>query len=183
MQFTIETKEVSDLLNKCFLNSYAELSTAIKNTAVYGIRDIKDHTPVRTGRAKNSWRWKFENQLVAGVYSNTKYMEALDGGWKRTRPIKGDPILIFEVGKKVASKSSTTTLYKRYKNAMSSLKGKGLSPIQKQALAVKKSGVVITRQVNKPASFRGHNFIQPAAQRMEYKLHDEVCRAYERIMK
>jgi hypothetical protein len=171
-----------------------EYRRALKETSSYGIRQIKQDTPYRTGDAQKGWKWGFTGTLISSINNEIGYVAGLDGGWDRTRPIntrvgrpsvnpKASPALVFQVGKKTAAKSDPTTLYKRYKNAMKALNGKGLDPKEKAQRATQKSGVVVCKRVNKLASFKGRKFIQPVVNRIGDFGTSQVLKATDRILK
>ena len=176
---------VEKMLNKFGDNAVKEYRNALKDTSVYGLREIKNATPVRTGTAKNYWKWAFKGELITGIVNDVGYINDIDQGWSRTGPIVPNKAkaLVFQVGKQTAKKSSTATLYKRYASAMKSLKGKGLSAKEKSQRATEKSGVVVVKNVKTPASYKGKHFIQPTVDRMANYLDNAIGKANERLFR
>jgi len=181
-QVKADFSKTINMLNRFGSKATTEYRTALRNTSVYGLREVKTATPVRTGTAKNTWKWAFTDKLITGITNNVGYLEGLVKGWSRTKPIiaKGKA-LVFEVGERKSAKSSTKSLYKRYTKAMKSLKGKGLDAKEKQRQAVAKSGVVVVRQVNTPAKFKGNDFITPVVNRIDRKFMNEITEANRRL--
>jgi hypothetical protein len=181
----INTKDVDNMIKRYGNTAVTEYRRALKETNVYGLREVKKDTPVRTGNARGGWKWGFTGNLISLINNEIGYVGDLDSGWSRTSPIVASKAkaLVFQVGKKTASKSSTETLYKRYKNAMKALKGKGLNPKEKAQRATQKSGVVVCKRVNKPASFKGRKFIQPVVNRIGDFGTSQVLKATDRILK
>ena len=181
----INTKEVDSMIKRYGDKAVTEYKRALKETNVYGLREIKKDTPVRTGNARAGFKWGFTGNLVALIDNNVSYVGALDSGYIRTSPIIASKAkaLVFQVGNKTAAKSDTTTLYKRYKNAMKALKGKGLDPKEKAKRATQKSGVVVVKRVNKPATFKGKKFIQPVVNRIGEFGTSQILKATDRILR
>ena len=190
----INTKEVDSMIKRYSDKAVTEYKRALKETNVYGLREIKKDTPYRTGNAQAGWGWEFTGSLISSIDNKLGYVAGLDGGWSRTSPIntrvgrssrnpKSSPALVFQVGNKTAAKSDTTTLYKRYKNAMKALKGKGLDPKEKAKRATQKSGVVVVKRVNKPATFKGKKFIQPVVNRIGEFGTSQILKATDRILR
>lgn len=182
-QVKADFSQTTKMIDRFGKNAVREYRTAITNTSIYGLREVKTANPVRTSTSKNAWKFVFKGSLVAGIINNVTYLEGLVKGWSRTIPIvaKGKA-LVFEVGKRKFAKSSTVSLYKRYASAMKSLKGKGLNAKEKQRQAVEKSGVVVVRRVNSPASFKGNDFITPVVNRIDRKFMKEVSEANRRLI-
>lgn len=180
----IDTSQVDNMISKFGQRAVTEYRRALVETNSYGLIEIKNATPVRTGDAQKAWKWAFTGELISSIDNQVGYVAGLDSGWDRTNPIepKNAKALVFQVGRKTAAKSSTTTLYKRYANAMKALKGKGLSPKEKQQQAVQKSGVVVVKNVKKPAKYSGKNFIQPVVNRIANKGTEQVLRATDRLV-
>lgn len=182
-QVKADFSQTLKMIDRFGKNAVAEYRTAITNTSIYGLREVKQANPVRTGTSKNAWKWAFKGQLISGIVNKVSYLEGLVKGWARTSPIvaKGKA-LVFEVGKRKFAKSSTASLYKRYASAIKSLKGKGLNAKEKQRQAVEKSGVVVVRRVNSPASFKGNDFITPVVNRIDRKFMQEITNANRRLI-
>jgi len=176
--------KVEKMLNQYGTKAVKEYKRALTNTSVYGLREIKNANPVRTGTSKNAWKWAFPGALITSIVNKVGYVPDLNNGWSRTSPIVAKPgkALIFEVGKKKAAKSSTFTLYKRYKAAAKSVKGKGLKGKERSQAITAKSGVVVVTRVDSPASYRGRHFIEPTVKKIEKKLASEIFKANERIL-
>ncbi len=175
---------IDTMISKFGARATKEYKTAINRSGVSGLREFKSRTPVRTANAKNRWKFEFNGELIASIFNDAKYIEDLDMGWKRNNPIlpKTAKVLVFQVGKKTAAKSSTTTLMNRYKQASKSLKGKGLSQLEKARQATAKSGVVVTRRVDSPASYKGANFITPTFNKLANLFEKEVASATGRLI-
>ena len=168
-----DAKEVNKMLDRYGREATREIERAVNDTIAQGYRTAVINTPHRVGNLKKSWRDE-KRGLSGTIYNFSKYVVPVNNGWSRTRPIrpKKAKALVFQVGKKTAAKSDTTTLYRRHKKAMKSLAGKGLSPRQKAAIATKKSGVVVTKSVNSPARFKGYKFI-------DNKIFPRISRDFE----
>ena len=177
-------KDVNKMLNNYGTKAVKEYKRALTNTSVYGLREIKTATPSKTNVTSKGWKWSFTGGLITSIINNMSHVPGLNNGWKRTTPIvaKNAKALVFEVGKKTAAKSSTFTLYKRYKAASQSMKGKGLSGKKRSDAITAKSGVVVVRRVNTPASFAGRHFIEPTVKKIEKKFMAEILKANERIL-
>jgi hypothetical protein len=186
MEFTFNLDTVQlDKFNEKFKSSAGkEITEAIKDTAIYGLREAKLQTPVRTGGARNSWKWAFKNSKLANIYSANNYIVSLSEGWKRTRPILPirAKVLVFQIAKRTAAKSATTTLYKRYQTAIKGLKGKGYSPQEKARIATQQTGVVITNKVTSPAKFKGYKFLDKVAYNTGYFFGNRVGQAIDKVI-
>ena len=164
-----------------------EYKKAVNNTSIDSINKLKANTPQRSGGRGGlitKWSWKFKDELISGIINNSPYINMVNDGWSRTRPIYPIPpkkFLMFEVGKRRSAVSSRSTLFNRYKAASDSMKGKGLKGLARMKAITAKSGVVMTKKVTKPAHFKGYHFIEKTIPVIEKRLLTEIARANERI--
>jgi hypothetical protein len=163
-----------------------EYKEAVNATVRYGYNIAPQATPAgRSKRLQKSWKHKIHG-LSGELYNTSNYATLVDGGWKRTRPIypvKAKVLVFATKGFKGSGDPSTKTLYTKYAKAMKALKGKKLSQSEKSQIATAKSGVVVTKSVKSPASFKGHGFItKNIYPKMVSRFKQEMTKANQRII-
>ena len=179
-------KDVERMLTKYKTRAVTEYKEAVRKTVIHGRRLAPQETPIgKRGDGTLKKSWQHEITGLSGVIFNTKdYAPLVNDGWNRTRPIfpVKAKILVFPTAKWTRSKKpSTMALINAHKQAMASLKGKGLSPQEKGKQATAKSGVVVTNKVTSPASFKGYKFMDKIFPKVEDRFMREIMQANERL--
>jgi hypothetical protein len=87
-----DDKEIKKFLNRLEKNVPRKLKTLVEQTAQFGLREIKETLPARTGNARNRYRSNKINDYSYYLRNDeVKYLEGLESGFKaRTvRPKRG----------------------------------------------------------------------------------------------
>ena len=186
---TADTTQVDDMLKRFGTNAVKELTNAVNKAGVYGMRELHATTPKLTNTTAKQWKWQIQNKMIGDIINDSnvggKYslIEILDTGHGVIKPKKPNGILIFQLTRrkgvaKTASKTGRELLDIR-QAYMKTLKGKKLTPQQKNEKAVAKTGIVIAKSVK---ATTGKHFIKPAVEKIQDKLNKEVMSAFSRLL-
>ena len=75
-QAKADFSKVDKMLNRFGSKASSEYAKAVSKTSLYGVRELKETSPVVTGRLRSSWKLKTYNRLAKGIINITKGKKA-----------------------------------------------------------------------------------------------------------
>lgn len=178
---TADFKQVEKMFSQFGQKAIPELNKAVLKTSVYGLRELKKESPVLTGQTKNTWKYILERNLVAGIFNNVDYINYIING-RGPVVAQSGKALIFKLSRfKGVAKTvkDTRQLYAERQEASRKLKGKGLTPEQKQSEIIRRTGIVLTKRVK---ATRPNDFVTRTLPRITTQLEREVGYALDRML-